>query len=230
MKKTIGIVLAVLLCLVIPFAAAATELTNCDITAGTATGGPEELVTVAVRIADNPGFTNFAVALDYNHEHLTLESIETAGAEADYLCGPEVSINTQWETDGGKELGFVVAASAEPVKGEGILFIATFKIAPDFVGETEIVPVVQYVRNNEAVFSVFEHINADVTNGSVISVLVGDVSGDGIIEYDDVMLAYKAFVGEAELTPEQMAVVDENANGVVEEAEYQAIYTIYIGG
>ena len=58
----------------------------------------------------------------------------------------------------------------------------------------------------------------------------GDVNGDGIVEYNDVMLAYKAFLGEAELTQEQMAVVDTDRNGTVEEAEYQAIYQIYIGG
>jgi hypothetical protein len=44
------------------------------------------------------------------------------------------------------------------------------------------------------------------------------------------MLAYKAFLGEAELTEAQMAVVDTDRDGTVEEAEYQAIYQIYIGG
>ena len=88
----------------------------------------------------------------------------------------------------------------------------------------------QYIRNNEAVFSIFEQIHAAVTAGTVTSVLVGDVNGDGIIEYNDVMLAYKAFLGEAELTEAQMAVVDTDRDGTVEEAEYQAIYQIYIGG
>ena len=106
----------------------------------------------------------------------------------------------------------------------------TFEIAADFVGEAQVTPVVQYIRNNEAVFSIFEQIHAAVTAGAVTSVLVGDVNGDGIIEYNDVMLAYKAFLGEAELTEAQMAVVDANRSGTIEEAEYQAIYQIYIGG
>ena len=88
----------------------------------------------------------------------------------------------------------------------------------------------QYIRNNEAVFSIFEQIHATVTAGTVNSVLVGDVNGDGIIEYNDVMLAYKAYLSEAELTEAQMAVVDTDRDVTVEEAEYQAIYQIYIGG
>ena len=230
MKKTIGILLAVLLCLMIPLTALAEELTSCTITADSAVGEPGESVTVAVRISENSGFTNFAIALDYDHDVLTLESIETDNDGTPYLCGTQVSVNTAWNAESGKEQGYVVSASTEPVKENGIIFTATFKIAEGFVGETEIVPEVQYIRNNEAVFSAFEEITAETSNGDVTSVLLGDMSGDGIIEYDDVMLAYKAFLGETQLTPEQMAVVDTNRNGTVEETEYQAIYTRYIGG
>ena len=228
MKKFIGIMLAVLLCLMIPLGAAATELTSCHITVNNVSGEPGELVTVAVEISDNPGFTNFAIALSYDHSCLTLESIETESTQ--YLREGHVSVNNMWSAESGEELGFVVFASSSPVKENGTLFTAAFKIAPDFIGETEVVPVVKYIRNNEAVFSVFEEITADVTNGKIISVLQGDVNGDGIIEYDDVMMAYKAYVGDTELTPEQLAVIDENGNGTVEETEYQAIYTKYIGG
>lgn len=229
MKKFIGILLAVLLSLALPLTVMAAELTSCTVTADSVAGAPGETVTVAVRIADNSGFTNFAIALDYDREHLTLKSIETKDDDTPYRCGSNVSINKAWDEDE-KEYGFVVSASADPVKENGILFTVTFEIAADFVGEAQVTPVVQYIRNNEAVFSIFEEIHATVTDGTVTSVLVGDVNGDGIIEYDDVMLVYKAFLGEAELTAQQMGVVDSNRNGTVEEAEYQAIYQIYIGG
>lgn len=229
MKKSIAICLAVLLSLVLPLTVAAAELTTCTVTADSVAGSPGETVTVAVQIADNPGFTNFAIALDYDREHLILKSIETQDGEIPYLCGSNVSINKTWDKEE-KEYGFVVSASEEPVKENGILFSVTFEIAADFVGEAQVTPVVQYIRNNEAVLSIFEEIHATVTAGTVTSVLVGDVNGDGIIEYNDVMLAYKAFLGEAELTGSQMTVVDSNRNGAVEEAEYQAIYQIYIGG
>ena len=229
MKKIIGILLAVLLSLVLPLSVLATELTSCTVTAESAAGAPGEEVTVEVRIGDNPGFTNFAIALDYDREHLTLKRINAKDGNTHYLCGSNVSINEMWDAEE-KEYGFVVSASADPVKENGILFTVTFEIAADFVGEAQVTPVVQYIRNNEAVFSIFEQIHATVTAGAVTSVLVGDVNGDGIIEYNDVMLAYKAFLGEAELTEAQMAVVDTNRSGTIEEAEYQAIYQIYIGG
>lgn len=229
MKKYIAVTLAVLLSLAIPLTVMASELTNCTVMADSVAGEPGETVTVAVRIADNPGFTNFAITLDYDREHLTLKSIETKNGDAPYLCGSNVSINKTWDDDE-KAYGFVVSASADPVKENGILFDVTFEIAADFVGEAQITPVVQYIRNNEAVFSIFEEIHATVTDGMIASVLVGDVNGDGIIEYNDVMMAYKAFLGETELTAEQLAAVDTNGNGTVEEAEYQAIYQIYIGG
>ena len=229
MKKFIAVTLAVLLSLALPLGVMAAELTSCTFTADSVAGEPGETVTVAVKIADNPGFTNFAIALDYDREHLILKSIETQNGDDPYLCGSNVSINKTWD-ENEKEYGFVVSASADPVKENGILFTVTFEIAADFVGEAQVTPVVQYIRNNEAVFSIFEEIHATVTAGMITSVLVGDVNGDGIIEYNDVMMAYKAFLGETELTAEQMAVVDTNRNGTVEEAEYQAIYQIYIGG
>ena len=229
MKKFIAVTLAVLISLAIPLTVMASELTNCTVLVDSVAGEPGETVTVAVKIADNPGFTNFAIALDYDREHLILKSIETQNGDDPYLCGSNVSINKTWD-ENEKEYGFVVSASADPVKENGILFTVTFEIAADFVGEAQVTPVVQYIRNNEAVFSIFEEIHATVTAGMITSVLVGDVNGDGIIEYNDVMMAYKAFLGETELTAEQMAVVDTNRNGTVEEAEYQAIYQIYIGG
>ena len=229
MKKIIAVTLAVLLSLAIPLTVMASELTNCTVLVDSVAGEPGETVTVAVKIADNPGFTNFAIALDYDREHLTLKSIETKNGATSYLCGSNVSINKTWD-ENEKEYGYVVSASADPVKENGILFTVTFEIADDFVGEAQVTPVVKYIRNNEAVFSIFEEIHATAMAGTVTSVLVGDVNGDGIIEYNDVMMAYKAFLGKAVLTPEQMAVVDTNQNGIVEEMEYQAIYQIYIGG
>lgn len=230
MKRFISILLVVLLSLSLCITAAAAELTSCAVTVTSVSGTPADTVTVAVSIGENPGFTNFAIALDYDPKCLTLKHIETVSDSASNLCGVHVSLNTQWETVEGKTLGYVVAAASEPVRGNGILFTATFEIAAGFVGETQIRPQVRYIRNNEAVFSIFEEIHATDTAGTVTSVLIGDVNGDSIVEYDDVMLAYKAFLGEAELTETQMTMVDTNRNGIVEEAEYKTIYQIYIGG
>ena len=223
MKKGIAMILAVLLCLTIPVAAAAAELTGCTITAVSGAAAPGETVTTEIRIENNPGFTNFAIALDYDRNKLTLLSLAP-------VVGAMVSTSPNWQDADGTEMGYVVCASPEPIKENGVLFTATFEISADAVDEAVVTPQVQYIRNNEAVFSIFEAITAAVNSGSVTRVLNGDISGDGIIEYNDVMLAYKAFLGETELTAAQMAAVDSNGNGIVEEAEYQAIYQIYIGG
>ena len=229
MKKFIGILQAVLLGLILPLTVAATELTSCTVSVDSAAAAPGETVTVAVRMTDNPGFTNFAIGLDYDREILNLKSIDIS-EENDYLSGTQASVNTDWTNESGESFAYVVLASGEVVKGEGILFTATFEVSADFVGETEIAPKVQYVRNNEAVFSIFEPLHANVSAGTVTSILLGDVNGDGIVEYDDVMLAYKAYLGETELTQEELAVVDRNGNGTIEAEEYQMIYQIYIGG
>ena len=223
MKKGIAIMLAVLLCLTIPIAAAAAELTGCTITVVSGAAAPGETVTMEIRIENNPGFTNFAIALNYDRNKLTLVSLEP-------VVGSLTSASLNWQDANGMEMGYVVCASSESIKENGILFTATFEISADAAGEGVVTPLVQYIRNNEAVFSIFESISAAVNPGSVTTVLNGDISGDGIIEYNDVMMAYKAFLGEVELTQSQMAVVDSNRNGIVEEAEYQAIYQIYIGG
>ena len=212
MKKRIAILLAALMVVAIPVTVAA-EMTTCTVTADSVAALPGRTVTVAVRMEDNSGFTNYAIALDYDRENMTLKSIE----------GPvDSAVNVK--------SGLVVSASADPVKEDGILFTATFEIAEDYEGPGAVTPQVQYIRNNEAVFSIFEEIHAAIRPGTITCITLGDVNGDGVVEYNDVMLAYKAFLGEAELTPEQLAAVDSNENGAVEESEYQAIYQIYIGG
>ena len=215
MNRLIRWLLAAALCLALPLGALASELTGCTVTADAVAGAPGETVTVAVRIGDNPGFTNFSVSLDYDREALTLTGIEA------------VTGGGQWAVNQGEAL--VVFAAADPVEEDGILFTATFRVSEGFSGETRVTPAVGYIRNNGAVFSLFEEIRADIIPGAVTCAMAGDVSGDGIVEYNDVMLAYKAFLGQA-LSPEQMAAVDRNGNGTVEEEEYQAIYQIYMGG
>ena len=212
MKKRIAILLAALMVAALPVTVAA-EMTTCTVAADSVAAVPGDTVTVAVRIEDNPGFTNYSISLDYDRTQLILKSIDGAS---------DTAVNV--------ESGLVVSASAEPVKEDGILFTATFEIAEDFTGEAAVTPVVHYIRNNEAVFSIFEEIHAAVQPGAVTCILAGDVNGNSIVEYNDVMLAYRAYLSEAELTADQLAAVDRNGNGAVEEAEYQAIYQIYIGG
>ena len=230
MKKIISIALTLLICLGLPVMALAEEVTTCRVTADSLPAIPGKEITVPVRIGENQGFTNFAIALEYDPEKLELIRIDTAEGETPYLCGTQVSTNIGWKNAEQKSCGFVVSAAADPVTGDGVLFTATFRVREDFKDLTGITPVVQYIRNNSAVFSVFEEITAGVTPGTVTAIVAGDVTGDGIVEYDDVMLAYQASQGEVELTAQQMVLADINGDQQIDSTDVDAIYRIYTGG
>lgn len=227
MRKIIGIFVAMLMAVSLPLAIYAVGSKTCTVFAESVVTGAGDTVTVAVRIADNPGFTNFSIALEYDPAILTLESIQTSDERGPFLCGQFVSVDTRFAGGLG---GCVVAACAETVEGDGILFTATFAVADGANMATAITPHVNYIRNNQAVGGIFEDIHATAQAGTVTIVTPGDLNGDGLVEYDDVMLAYRAYLGVLELSQVQMAMVDENGNGTVEESEYLAIYGIYIGG
>ena len=225
MKRYTMILVAALLALSLLLPAVAQELAGCKVAvdpAATVSGGT---VTVPVRIGENSGFTNLALTLEYDREKLTLVSILPA-QDRQFLFGA----NTEWTDPEGKALGFVTCASAAAVKEDGVLFELTFQVAADAVGTLEVTPLVRYARNNEAAFAVFEELRAETVPGVITVFLPGDVNGDGTVEYDDVMLAYRAYLGEAELTAAQLAVADRDGSGAVEEPEYQQIYQIYLGG
>ncbi len=230
MKKVICILLCLFYLLGVPLLAFADEITTCNITADSIPTPPGNRITVPVRIADNQGFTNFAISLEYDSDKLTLIGIQASDGEIPYLCGTQVSTNLSWENAEKKSCGYIVAASAEAVSGDGILFTATFQVSEDFQDSATITPVVQYIRNNSALFSIFEQITAAVTPGTISAIVAGDATGDGVVEYDDVMLVYKASIGEVELTAEQKLLADLNGDQMINDADVGAIYRIYTGG
>lgn len=223
MKKVISILLSLLYLLGVPTFAFAEEITTCSIMADNVPTPPGEQITVPIRITDNPGFTNVAISLEYNSEKLKLISINTPGDQNSSL----VSTNIDWKKPEGESCGYMVFVSENMVSGDGILFTATFQVSQDFKDYTAVTPVVHYVRNNAAVFSIFEEITASVTSGTITAIVAGDVNGNGIVEYDDVMMVYKASVGEVDL-PEEVA--DINGDQSIDNLDVEAIYRIYTGG
>ena len=230
MKKVISVLLSLVYFFGVPMVAFAEDVTTCSVTADSIPTPPGEQITVPVRIAENQGFTNFAISLEYDHEKLTLLSIHTADGETNYLCGTQVSTNLTWQNTEKKSCGYIVSASAEAVAGDGILFTATFQVSENFKDTATVTPVVHYIRNNAAVFSVFEEITASVTPGTVNAIVAGDVSGDGVVEYDDVMLIYKASLGETALTEEEKLLADINGDRIIDNLDVEEIYRLYTGG
>ena len=229
MKKFLRFIPVLLLVLGLPLAAAAAELTGCRISADSVSGRPGEEVTIPVRIGSNPGFTNFGIALDYDREAMTLVSIRLADDSREpYLCGSFAAANIAWDPalDANAEdfsedalWGYVVCVQPEAVSDDGILFTATFHLADSFSGTAEVTPVVNYLRNNEALFSVFETVNAQTEPATVTAegaaILIGDVNQDGYITADDAATAFAASKGALDLTEEQKIAADANGDGYI---------------
>lgn len=230
MKKIISILLSLLYLLGVPMLAFADEITTCSIIADSVPTSPGEQITVPIRITENQGFSNFAISLEYDPEKLELVSINTTDDHNPYLCGSLVSTNIDWKNAEEKSCGYIVSASENAVSGDGILYTATFRVSQDFDDYTTVTPVVHYVRNNAAVFSIFEEITASVTSGTITAIVAGDVTGDGMVEYDDVMKVYKASLGEESLTEEETLLADINGDQIIDNLDVEAIYRIYTGG
>lgn len=218
MKKLICWTLAVLMLLGLTTAAYAAE-TTCTVSADSVTAGAGEEVTVSIRIAGNPGFTNFGIFLDYDREKLTLVEVEDVAGE---ISGG----NLQWEDPEGKERCYVTSASASAVTGDVVLFTAKFTTAEDFTGTAQVTPEVRYIRNNTAVFSVFEEITATVESGTVgegNDVLLGDVNGDGKINVADIAITSMHVKNKFTLSQAQLKAADVNGDGKVNVADVALI-------
>lgn len=230
MKKTIVTFFAVLLVLLVPLTAAAEELTGCTVAADAVIATAGQTVTVPVRILENPGFTNFAIRLDYDREKLTLLRLETAENDTPYLCGTHVSTNPAW-TDGtdSTTYGYIVCAHEEAVKEDGILFTAVFQVEQTLEEPAVLTPQVQYIRNQTAQIALFETIQAETQPGSVTTVLMGDVNFDGRITPADALKVYKASIGRLELNDLEKSVADMNSDGKLTPSDALKIYKIGLG-
>ena len=228
MKKIISIVLAVALIFALAVTAMAAEIAEAPVSADSVTAG--KTVTVPVRITGNRGFTNFGIALDYDREQLELLSIQTATGETPYLCGAVAAGNTQWAGADGKTYGYVTAALEDAVTEDGILFTATFRVSGDFSGTAAVQPVVQYMRSNKRLLSVFDAIPVTTVSGTVSTVLVGDYDQNGTVNALDVMGLYRAVISGTDFSEEDLDRLDVNRDGMINALDIMAIYGIVSGG
>ena len=228
MKKIISIVLAVALIFALAVTAMAAEIAECTVSADSVSAG--KTVTVPVRITGNRGFTNFGIALDYDRAQLELLSIQTAAGETPYLCGAVAAGNTQWTGADGKTYGYVTAALEDAVTEDGILFTATFRVSEDFSGTAAVQPVVQYMRSNKRLLSVFDAIPVTTVSGTVSTVLVGDYDQNGTVNALDVMGLYRAVISGTDFSEEDLDRLDVNRDGMINALDIMAIYGIVSGG
>lgn len=226
MKKICSGLLIVLLLLAAPITALALESAGCRITADTAAALPGDRVTVPVRISGNPGFTNFAITVNYDSTALQLESIDTAGTEdVPYLCPAVSSVNTAYTAvEGGSPCAFVAAAAPKSVEGDGILFALHFTVCSERTATVEIEPKIQYLRCADALSSVFTALTASAEKGAVEVAVKGDVDADGSIGDSDAAYVY-SYINEAgTLSDRERAAADVNGDGMVDTTDAALIY------
>ena len=230
MKKIISIVLAVALIFALAATAMAAEIAECTVSADSLSATAGKTVTVPVRITGNRGFTNFGIALDYDREQLELLSIQTMTGETPYLCGTVAAGNTGWTDVDGKTYGYVTAASEDTVTEDGILFTATFRVSDSFSGAAAVQPVVQYMRSNKRLLSVFDAIPVTAVSGTVSTVLVGDFDRNGKVNVADAMGLFSAIMNGKSFSEDDYNWVDVNQDGRINVADVMAIYTIVMNG
>ena len=230
MKKIISIVLAVALIFVLAVTAMAAEIAECTVSADSVSATAGGTVTVPIRISGNRGFTNFGIALDYDREQLELLSIQTAEGETPYLCGTTVAVNTQWTGTDEKTFGYVTAALEEAATADGILFTATFRVSGDFSGTAAVQPVVQYMRSNKRLLSVFDAIPVTTVSGTVSTALVGDYDRNGKVNVADVMGLFSAIMNGKSFSADDYSRLDVKQDGRINVADVMAIYAIVMNG
>lgn len=224
MKKLGSYLLIAVLVLSLALTAEAAEAVSCTVSADSVSAAAGGTVTVPVRIAENPGFTNFAIALDYDREQLELISIHVSDGENAYLCGCLASVNTEWADEDGKTYGYIVCANPEKVTDDGVLFTAVFQVSETFSGTTEVTPITQYMRNENSDFILFEDLLVSDISGAVTGILRGDLNGDGDITARDASLIYNILKSEEEITDDLLAVADVNNDGEISARDAQKVY------
>ena len=230
MKKIISVILTGALIFALAATAMAAEIADCTVSADSVSAAAGGTVTVPVRVSGNRGFTNFGIALDYDREQLELLSIQTAEGETPYLCGTTAAVNTQWTGTEEKTFGYVTAALEEAATADGILFTATFHVSETFSGTAAVQPVVQYMRSNKRLLSVFDAIPVTVVSGTVSTVLVGDYDQNGTVNALDVMGLYRAVISGTDFSEEDLDRLDVNRDGMINALDIMAIYGIVSGG
>lgn len=224
MKKLGSYLLIAVLVLSLTLTAAAAEAVSCTVSTDSVSAAAGGTVTVLVRITENPGFTNFAIALDYDREQLELISINVSDGENAYLCGSLASVNTEWADEDGQTCGYIVCANPEKVTDDGILFTAAFRVSDNFSGTAEVIPIAHYMRNENSALAMFEERNVSIVSGSVNGTLLGDLNGDGEITARDAALVYHIVNGKKELTEALLGIADLTGDGKITSRDAQKIY------
>ena len=246
MKQILKMITAAMLLTVVALPAAAEETgISGTVRAGNVTGKPGETVCVPVSMENNPGFTNFGIALDYDREQLELVGLRFAEAEQKRGCLAEANIvwNPRQNANGAQgdlfredvSYGYVVCAKDETETEDGVLFTAEFRLKESFSSEAEVTPVVNYIRTLGSDGKTFETLRILCESGTVshtagTTAKAGDVNEDGYITADDAASAFAASKDSSKLTQNQISAADVNQDGYITADDAAQIFAMSKSG
>ena len=179
-----------------------------QITMATINAKPGETVTIPVKIKNNMGITNLSMILGYDADDLTLDSAENGDVFADSEFASDIrddgSCKFTWETasdnsnDGTlMNLTFTVKDTADKSK-----YMLDLRV--DYSGD----------ENDEEWY--FVTVPGALTGEEKIDGTLGDVNGDGDVDFADAILTLKYDAGLKELEENQLLLGDVNGDGDVD--------------
>lgn len=179
-----------------------------QITMATINAKPGETVTVPVKIKNNMGITNLSMILGYDADDLTLDSVENGDVFAEGEFASDIrddgSCKFTWKTasdnsnDGTlMNLTFTVKDTADKSK-----YMLDLRV--DYSGD----------ENDEEWY--FVTVPGALTGEEKIDGTLGDVNGDGDVDFADAILTLKYDAGLKELEENQLLLGDVNGDGDVD--------------
>lgn len=231
MKKLWITLMVFLMILAVPVTVAAQESTGCTITADAVTAVSGTTITIPVKINANPGFTNFALTIQYDAAALKLEKIDTVGSQEEaYICPRTASVNLDYvEQEGDEPCGYVNAAAEENITEDGILLAVTFTVLQETAGEIPVNLELKYLRSADVLTSAFTVLTASCEDAVITVAVKGDVTADGQITEEDAAFVYRHINEAVGLTEAQRISADVNNDDMVDTTDAALIYRVVHG-
>ena len=188
-----------------------------QITMPTIIGNPGESVTIPVTIKNNPGLTNLEIILGYDTEDLTLEKIENGEIFKDEDFSDDTredgSCKFIWET-------------TEPSTEDGILMTLTFTLNETATEEKYLLDLGVEYSSNADDETYLVTVPGAITEDTRI---IGDVNGDGEVDFADGIRILKHDVGLIDLTGDALITGDVNGDGEVDFADAILVLKFDVG-
>ncbi|MDR2713752.1 MAG: dockerin type I domain-containing protein [Clostridiales bacterium] len=190
-------------------------------------------VDVTYKIEGNlGGFSNFSLDLPYESGIYKPVAVTASAA----LTGGDrfLVFNPNYGTD----LMRIAFAATENVVGDGLVFTVTYEIpasAPSVekvldldVAEAKVARSALVIGGSAG--TDYVDVDLQVETGWLITGLMGDIDGNGVVTPEDAILLLQMYVGLVDWTPRALMVGDINKDGVVDSTDAALILRMVVGG